>query len=185
MLSRYTNKYIEKVIRSIMKTVRIDLELRQDHSGINMSYNFIGHYIGVDFERLVSSWEEIQALVSLELYIKILTIHELGHAMDRQDLLESLERTIEIFQTKKRYLVSEIHKNRELLAMLIDEHEMNIAFEQTAWINAEMLNEKFSLIDHSSFVLVKKHSLESYQKLYLEDLKLYETLLERLNEKTA
>jgi len=62
---------------------------------------------------------------------------------------------------------------------------MNIAFEQTAWINAEMLNEKFSLIDHSSFVLVKKHSLESYQKLYLEDLKLYETLLESLNEKTA
>ena len=185
MLSRYTNKYIQEAISSVMKTVMIDLEIRPDRSGINMSYNFIGHYIGVDFGRLMSSWKEIQAPISLESYIKILTIHELGHAMDRPALLESLERTIEIFQTKKSYSISEIYTNRELFAMLIEEHEMNSTFEQTAWVNAERLNQRFSLISHSSFGLVKRHSLESYQIFYLEDLKLYEILLKSLNEKTA
>lgn len=185
MSNRYTDEYIYEFIRSIMKTVAIDLELKQDHSGINMSYNFIGHYIGVDFERLISSWKEIQASFSLESYIKVLTMHELGHSMDRLSLLESLERTVEIFKTKNSHLVSEIYNDRNLLAMVIEEHEMNISFEQTAWFNAEQLNRKFSLVDLASFELVKKHSLESYQRLYLEDFKLYETLLENINEKTA
>lgn len=101
MLSIYTNDYIEEIIKSVMDTVKINLELRQDHSGVNMSYNFIGNYIGVDFERLLSSWEETHTSISLESFIKVLTIHELGHAADRLALLESLERTIEIFQTKK------------------------------------------------------------------------------------
>lgn len=185
MLSRYTNDYIEEIIKSVMDTVKMNLELRQDHSGVNMSYNFIGNYIGVDFERLLSSWEETHTSISLESFIKVLTIHELGHAADRLALLESLERTIEIFQTKKRYILSEIYNDRSLLAMLIEEHEMNITFEQTAWVNAEQVNQKYNLVHQSTFRLVKKLSLESYQKLYLEDLKLYENQLENLNEKTA
>lgn len=185
MLSRYTKDYIEEIIKSVMNTVKIDLEIRPDHSGINMSYNFIGHYIGIDFERLLSAWEENEAPISLESYIKVLTIHELGHAIDRLALLESLERTIEIFRAKNSYVLSEIYNNRDLLSMIVEEHEMNIKFEETAWINAEHLNLEFNFIDHSSFKLVKRHSLESYRTLYLEDLKLYEILLESQGEKTA
>ncbi|MFJ7826960.1 integrase [Psychrobacillus sp. NPDC096623] len=185
MLSRYTNDYMQQIIRSIMKTVNIDLEIKPDHSGINMSYNFIGNYLGVDFQRLIRSWEEIQSPISFESYINILTIHELGHALDRSALLDSLERTIEFFQTKKSYLASEIYNNKDLLFNLLEEHEMNITFEETAWMNAERLNKKFSLFDPSSFELVKKHSLESYQRVYLDDLKSYELLIEGLSEKTA
>lgn len=168
-----------------MKTVHIDLEIRPDHSGINMSYNFIGNYIGVDFQRLFKFWEEIQSSVSFETFIKILTIHELGHAIDRPALLESLERTIEIFRTKKSYGISEIYNDKELLAILLDEHEMNITFEENAWNNAESLNKAFQLIDPSSLELVKRHSLESYHRQYQKDLNSYEALMESLGEKTA
>ena len=186
MLSRYTNDYIEEIIQSVMKVVQIELELKSDHSGINMSYNFIGHYIGVDFERLVSAWKEIEAPISLESYIKILTIHELGHAKDRPALRESLERTIEIFRIKKSHTASENYNDRgDLFSILIEEHEMNLKFEQTAWTIAMQLNEKYNLVTHTSFNLVKRHSLESYQRLYLEDIKLYEILPESNNEKTA
>ena len=65
-------------------------------------------------------------------------------------LLESLERTIEIFRTKNSNLVSEIYNDRELLSMIMEEHEMNIIFEETAWRNAERLNADFNFVDHST-----------------------------------
>lgn len=185
MLNRYTNNYIKEIIQYIMTTVNMDLEIRPDESGINMSYNFIGHYVGVDFTRLISAWEEIDVSLSLDSYIKTLTIHELGHAVDRAALLESLERTIEIFRTKNSNLVSEIYNHRELLSMLMEEHEMNIIFEETAWRNAERLNANFNLVDHATLSQVRKHSLTSYQRLYLADLKRYEILSESQNVKTA
>lgn len=185
MLNRYTNDYIKEIIQYIMTAVNMDLEIRPDESGINMSYNFIGHYVGVDFTRLISAWEEIDVSLSLDSYIKTLTIHELGHAEDRAALLESLERTIEIFRTKNSNLVSEIYNDRELLSMLMEEHEMNIIFEETAWRNAERLNANFNLVDHATLSQVRKHSLTSYQRLYLADLKRYEILSESQNVKTA
>ena len=185
MVKGYTNEYIAEIIQSVMKLVKIDLEIRPDHSGINMSYNFIGHYIGIDFNRLRSAWEEIEVSISFKSYIKVLTIHELGHAIDRPALLESLERTIEIFEIKKNYLASEIYKDSSLLAVIIEDHEMNIIFEETAWINAEQLKNTNNLVNNSNFALVKDISLESYQRLYLKDLELYNTLLENLNYQTA
>lgn len=185
MLNRYTNDYIKEIIQYIMTTANIDLEIRPDESGINMSYNFIGHYIGVDFTRLISAWEEMDAPLSLDSYIKTLTIHELGHAVDRAALLESLERTIEIFRTKNSNLASEIYNDRELLSMLMEEHEMNIIFEETAWMNAERLNADFNFVDHSTLSKVRKHSLTTYQRLYLADLKRYEILSENPDVKTA
>ena len=69
-----------------------------------------------------------------------MTLHELGHAVDREALQASLPRTIEIFTMKKQHTLKEIYHQEQLLAMLIEEHEMNIQFEQTAWENAWMLN---------------------------------------------
>ena len=64
-----------------------------------MSYNFIGKYIGSRFTRLISALEERYAL-SLDSYIKTLTIHEFGHPMDRAALLESLKRQLKSYELK-------------------------------------------------------------------------------------
>ena len=79
------------------------VKIKQDDSGINMSYNFIGDYVGFDAKRLVEARNELMLPTSLEIYVKTMTLHELGHAVDRQALQASLPRTIEIFTMKKQH----------------------------------------------------------------------------------
>lgn len=177
MQNKFTETYIHQLINSTMHDVGMNVELKQDNSGINMSYNFIGNYVGFDVNRLLEVSNEMQTLISLELYIKIITIHELGHAMDRDALLDSLTRTLEIFNKKNNHSLYELYNNIDLLAMLMEEHEMNIIFEETAWENAEILNKKFRIVDEKSFEIVKAHSLSTYMNLYKEDLHLYEELM--------
>lgn len=81
--------------------------------------------------------------------------------------------------------MSEIYNDKELLSILMEEHEMNIIFEETAWMNAERLNTDFNFVDHSTLSKVRKHSLTTYQRLYLADLKRYEILSENPDVKTA
>jgi len=177
MKNKNTEKYIHQLISSTMHDVLMDVELKRDNSGINMSYNFIGNYVGFDVNRLQEASSEVQTLISLESYIKIITIHELGHAIDRDALLASLSRTLEIYNTKKSHSLYELYNNLDLFAMLIEEHEMNIIFEETAWENAKILNKKFQIVDERSFEAVKAHSLSTYMNLYNEDLHLYEELV--------
>lgn len=177
MKNKDIKKYICQLISSTMHDVRMDVELKQDNSGINMSYNFIGNYVGFDVNRLLEVCEEMRTPISLESYIQIITIHELGHAMDRHALLDSMSRTLEIYNTKKSHSIYELYNNLDLLAMLIEEHKMNITFEENAWENAELLNKKFQIVDEKSYEAVKAHSLSTYIKLYEEDLHLYEELV--------
>ncbi|MFJ5768435.1 integrase [Psychrobacillus sp. NPDC093180] len=176
MKNKYNEKYVQRLIRSTMQAVGMEVELKQDNSGINMSYNFIGDYVGFDVDRLLEVSKEMQTPISLELYIKIITMHELGHAIDRDALLNTLARTLEIFDTKKSHSLYELYNNIDLLAMLIEEHEMNIVFEETAWENAKNLNKEFQMVDEEIFEAVKAHSLATYKSLYEEDLQLYEEL---------
>lgn len=167
---------IHQLIQSTMDAVQLNLPLKEDRSGVNMCYNFIGEYVGFDAQRLVKAHEEMNTTISLETYIQTITIHELGHAMDQAALSASLPRTVEIFQMKKRHPVHELYTNPELLASLIEEHEMNLVFEETAWNNAEKLNEHYQIVDPSAFEQIRRHSLSSYYKLYEEDLQLYDKL---------
>lgn len=90
---------IQQWIQSTMDAVGMDIELKQMNNGINMSYNFIFNNVGYDVKRVQEVLAETP--ISPEAYIKALTIHELGHAVDRKALMDSLERTIEIFEMKK------------------------------------------------------------------------------------
>ena len=155
-------KWIEQLIQSTISAVNIDIELKQSLAGINMSYNFILDYIGYDVKRIKAAIQEMNTQVSLESYIKALTLHELGHAIDRKALMDSLSRTLEFFDMKKEYTISEQHSNYNLLAMLIEEHEMNIKFEETAWENAEKLNMEYGIVDWINFEKVKNHGIETY-----------------------
>ncbi|WP_152534709.1 hypothetical protein [Bacillus cihuensis] len=107
------------------------------------------------------------------------------HAVDRKSLLDSLERTIEIFKMKKRYSQYELYNDRKLLAMLIEEHEMNIVFEETAWENSKKMNEEYSIVDWRSFELVKAQGLATYIHLYQEDLNLYKRLVAEHSDQIA
>ena len=98
-----TTQHIFMLINSTMDAVKMDVEIRKDCSGVNMSYNFIGHFIGFDEERLIEAIEETSFPISLETYIKILTLHELGHAIDRHNLLATIDRTFEIFDMKNTH----------------------------------------------------------------------------------
>lgn len=177
MKNKYTENNISELIRSTMQAVGMDVELKQDNSGVNMSYNFIGDYVGFDVNRLIEARSEMQSPVSLELYIKVITMHELGHAVDRHALLDSLTRTIEIFNMKRNYSLFEQYNNVDLLSMIMEEHKMNIIFEETAWKNAKKLNLEHQIVDMEFFNIVEAHSLSTYKNLYLEDLQLYEELV--------
>lgn len=179
MQESYKEKNLYHLINSTIHAVGMENELKQDDSGINMTYNFITNSVGFDEMRLVEAWKEIEAAVPFEQYVKTLTMHELGHAVDREALQQSLDRTLEIIEIKNSHSELELYTNEHLLAIIIEEHEMNIAFEETAWQNAELLNEKAKLVDEVTFELIKNHSLASYNSQYEEDLLIYQEVKER------
>ena len=180
-----TQNNIEEIIHSTVYAVNMTMGVYKDNSGINMSYNFIGDYIGVDLHRLFIAVEEIPFPLTMELYVKILTIHELGHALDRIALMNTLERTVEIFHMKRNHSIIDIYNNLEMLSVILEEHEMNLVFEETAWINAETLNETYKIVDPVYLEFVKKHSLSTYRNSYEADLSIYNSLMEETNEQIA
>ncbi|QQZ09960.1 integrase [Heyndrickxia vini] len=185
MKERTNEKQIHQWIQATIDTVGMDIELKQMHNGINMSYNFIFNNVGYDVKRVGEALTETKTPISPEAYIKALTIHELGHAVDRKALMNSLERTIEIFEMKKSYSLKEQYSDLKLLGMLLEEHLMNIDFEETAWANAENMNKKFSIVDWQSFDQVKAQGLATYHHLYQRDLTLYNKLLAGQSEQIA
>ncbi len=180
MTKQHNEKELYDIINSVVQAVGMRMTIKQDHSGINMSYNFIGHYVGFDAERLIEAKNELPHPPSLEVYVKTMTLHELGHAVDREALQSSLPRTIEIFTMKKQHSLQEIYLHEHLLSMLLEEHHMNIQFEQTAWENAWALNQKHHLVSDEEFDYIKHYSLASYKKLYDQDLQAYHHLLNQL-----
>lgn len=168
---------ISNLIEATLATVGMDLEIRHEPCGINMSYNFILHYVGFDAKRISTAVKEVDPAVTLEQYVKAFTLHELGHALDREALLDSLPRTMEIYETKHSYSKDELYSSRELLALVLEEHTMNLEFEETAWKNAEKLNRIFGIVDWSVFEQIKQQGLITYQRAYRKDLKIHDRLL--------
>ncbi|ARD47754.1 hypothetical protein SporoP37_06130 [Sporosarcina sp. P37] len=169
--------HIRQCIADVMKIVGMKEELREVHDGINMSYNFIGKYIGYDEERLHTAYEEMASLFSFETYVQTITLHELGHAIDLPALEASLARTIEIFTMKKSHTKEEILHTPELLKILIEEDEMNLAFEITAWKNARRLNSRYGVVNPADFHAIENTSLATYKTLYHKKLHAYRQLI--------
>src|SRR5436305_1665772 len=114
MNDKNRKKWIEDLIQSTIRTVGIDIELKHQLTGVNMSYNFILDYIGYDVIRIEEAIKEMQVSVSLKSYIKAFTLHELGHALDRKALLDSLEKTLEYYEMKKNYTLYERYNDYNL-----------------------------------------------------------------------
>lgn len=161
------------------------LDLVEHSKGINMSYNFIHNYVGVDLARVQQANEELPIPVSLKTYIEVMTLHELGHAADREALLASLPWTLEVYNTKKAAPKNSLYTDPDLLKIVLDEQLMNIEFEITAWNQAETMNNFHQVTDKQTFDFIRKHSLASYEKPYQQNLQLYERLHADAVEMTA
>ncbi|QCR31352.1 integrase [Lysinibacillus sp. SGAir0095] len=179
MQDYYNDEYLYQLITSTIQAVGMDNELKQDESGINMTYNFISNCVGFDAKRLVEAWMEIEGFIPFEQYVRTLTMHELGHSIDREALQQSLDRTLEIMEIKESNSEIMLYTNEHLLSIILEEHEMNITFEETAWGNAKQLNEKAKLVDEVTFEMIKNHSLATYKNLYEEDLSIYRRVKEK------
>ncbi|MGX2959827.1 hypothetical protein JNUCC23_11270 [Peribacillus sp. JNUCC 23] len=86
---------------------------------------------------------------------------------------------------KRRYSQYTQYNDIKLLAMLIEEHEMNLVFEETAWGNSKKMNEDYCVVDWVSFELVKSQGLATYIHLYQEDLHLYKRLVADQSDQIA
>lgn len=172
-----TKERITKIIISTIQSANMDIKLKVEQTGVNMMYDFIKDEVLVDVDRVQAACMELPDPMALETYVRILTIHELGHAMDREALQSSLQRAIELYEAKKLVVADNRTTDLTYVAMLLEEHESDIAFEKTAWANAEILNRFFGIAEWDSFEKVKVHSLSTYQASFEKDLKLYNELL--------
>lgn len=182
MKERMTESQIVAIIESTIRDVNMDVELKQESTGVNMMYDFIKDEVIVDIARVRKACQELPEPLPLETYLRVLTIHELGHAMDRKALLDSLDRTKEIILMKKQAAAEKRPTDLPFLTMVIEEHKADIAFEETAWANAEILNSFFEIVDGNCFEIVKAHSLSTYQAAYEEDLEIYNGFIRRQKE---
>src|SRR5690606_41628913 len=74
---------------------------RSSDLGVNMSYNFITNVVSFDANRLVEAADELSS-IPFDQYVKTITLHELGHAIDRPALDASLTRTLDYFNMRDR-----------------------------------------------------------------------------------
>lgn len=170
------DKDIERIIRDTITAAGMEIDVVQKETGVNMMYDFIDDCVLVDCERLRAARKEMNQTIPLADYVQALTLHELGHALDRKALLESLPGTREIIELKHNFSRQEIYENAQLLKRIIDENTRDYQFEETAWTNAERLNGMLHLVSPDCLVQMKDHGLATYQQLFLQDSTVYEGL---------
>ncbi|MBY0223018.1 integrase [Sporosarcina aquimarina] len=185
MNNQLVSDQLYQLVFAVMKKVQMDVPIREVHDGVNMSYNFIGKYIGYDTKRLATAHQEMAPFCTIETYVQTITLHELGHVMDQEALEASLTKTLEFFTMRKSFTMNQIFKDLDLLGMLIEEDLMNKVFEETAWENAARLNEQYGLIETECFEQIRKNSLATYEMVYEEDLYYYEELKRQANIELA
>lgn len=170
------NKDIIAIVRDTIVAVGMELDVRSLKTGVNMMYDFIEHSVLVDTERLYKARNEMNGPVALDEYVRALTLHELGHALDRKALLASLPGTQEVIRLKKEHSRQELYGSMQLLKKLIDENDQDYQFEVTAWNNAERLNGMFHVVSNECLSHMKTHGLATYQQAFSQDRILYEGL---------
>ncbi|MET3575201.1 integrase [Bhargavaea ullalensis] len=146
-----------------MQRTGFDLEIKEDLCGVNMTYHFIHDYVTYDPDRLQKAAAEQKVEVGLETYITAITLHEIGHAIDRQALLDSIPQSVEVMKMKQGIPVPVIYADPVLLGKLIEEDERNLICEKTAWENASMLNNMYQLVPFELFNAIAEQSLGTYE----------------------
>lgn len=165
------------IIRGTIAAVGMEIDVMPRTTGVNMMYHFIEHCILVDSDRLLSAREEMKNVLSLKDYVQTLTLHELGHVLDREALLASLPGTREVIELKRTYGQQELYSSTHLLKKLVDENDQDYRFEETAWINAERLNSTYKLVSAKCMIQMKLHGLATYKQAFSKDRVIYDGLV--------
>lgn len=155
---------IETIIRETMIRVGVTREVRLEKNGINMTYHFIHDYITYDSDRIPEAVAEQEHPVSLETYVAAITMHELGHALDRRALIAGLSLSREVYQMKATTPQKILERNADYRAKVILEEERNLLAEKTAWENAAELNRNYQLVSEQDFEAIKRQSLSTYER---------------------
>ncbi|GIN69823.1 hypothetical protein J14TS2_02980 [Bacillus sp. J14TS2] len=169
-------KQINAWIQEVMERVHLFMPIKQRSTGINMSYNFLDNVISFNPTRSIQSHKEMDESLPFRAFIQALTLHELGHSLDRDSLYASISKSYHIYQIKKAHSYSKRSKNIELFQWDIEDHEMNYIFEETAWIHARRLNQTYQIVDPTIMEEVEFHSLLTYTAQYNRDLLIYHQL---------
>ena len=164
---------IETIIRETMIRVGVTREVRLEKNGINMTYHFIHDYITYDPERIPEAVAEQKHPVSLETYVSAITMHELGHALDRRALLAGLSLSREVYQMKKTTPPRILERNPGYRAKVILEEEQNLLAERTAWDNAAELNRKYRLVGKQDFEAIRQQSLSTYERRFAGKVQIF------------
>ncbi|MBP1916912.1 hypothetical protein [Lederbergia galactosidilytica] len=178
-------KQIKGWIKGVLDTVQLPMPMKQRSTGINMSYNFLENFISFNPTRLIQSHKELPVSISFKAFVQALTLHELGHSLDRDALYASIPKSYHIYQIKKAHPYSERSKNIELFQWDIEDHEMNYVFEETAWRNAQSLNQTHRIVDPKIMDVVEFYSLLTYTAEYNRDLLVHHRLKVTTTEPVA
>lgn len=165
-------KEITKYIYATMQEVNIVKNILSLSNNINMTYNYLTDEISFDSNRIAHILNYYPH-ISLKNYITTFTLHELGHAIDRENLLKSYDQTLECFRLSKRLTDEEKQTNAQFIKLSFLEDKANLQFELTAWENAILLNHQYNLVATHILDELKHDSLLTYKRNYERSKKLF------------
>src|SRR5699024_1606968 len=93
-------KLILHYIDETMKAVNISKTVTHLSNKINMTYNYITDEISFDAKRITKVMKNYPH-ISLKDYVITFTLHELGHALDRENLLKSYDQTVHLYKLRR------------------------------------------------------------------------------------
>lgn len=148
-----------------MDKVNINKKVIHVSNNINMTYNYLTDEISFDSKRIEQNLKHYPH-ISLEEYVTTFILHELGHSLDRDNLLQSYDQTVEWFHLSKTLNTVEKETNPLFLELSYLEDKANLNFEHAAWVNAIHLNDEYNLVDNHVFNELKFDSLLTYEANY-------------------
>ncbi len=152
-------------INFTMDKVNIYKKVINVSNNINMTYNYLTDEISFDSKRIEQNLKRYSH-ISLQEYVTTFTLHELGHSLDRENLLQSYDQTVEWCHLSNTLSTNEKETNPLFLKLTYLEDKANLNFEHVAWINAIHLNNEYSLVDNYVLDELKFDSLLTYEKNY-------------------
>lgn len=168
---------VQQYINVTMEQVKIFKKVIDSSNKINMTYNYITDEISYDYKRIAQILRH-HPQISLEEYVITFTLHELGHALDRKNLLNSYDQTLEWYKLSKKLTPSQKKINPLYLELSYLEDKTNLNFELVAWENAIRLNDQYNLVPNNVLENLKLDSLLTYQANYIKSKELFNERVE-------
>lgn len=165
-------KTIIQYIDTSANKVNLSKEIISLSNGVNMTYNYLTDEISFDARRIAHILNHYPH-ISLKDYVTTFTLHELGHSLDRDNLLQSYDQTVEWYKLSNSLTTEERETNLRFLELSYLEADLH--FEHVAWSHAIRLNETFHLVSEPILDQLQDDSLLTYEENYEYSKELFKT----------